>query len=97
MAGVKLSLPIYGENDEVLKTYETTHIRWRMFTEAARLNEELQSMSEAEQLEVVSDFIRSLFVGLTVEELDLADVNDVFNTFQMVVKMAGKLNTGKNA
>lgn len=97
MAGVKLSLPIYGENDEILKTYETTHIRWRMFTEAARLNEELQSMSDAEQLEVVGDFIKSLFVGLTDEELGIADAEDIFNTFKMVVKMAGKLNTRKNA
>ena len=95
MAGVKLSLNIYGENDEILNTYETEHIRWRMFTEAVKLNEQLEDMSELEQMETVGSFILSLFVGMTLEELELADISDVFNTFNMVVKMAGKV-TGKN-
>lgn len=97
MAAVKLSLNIYGENDEIIKTYETEHIRWRMFTEAVRLDEEMKDASAAEQMETVGDFVLSLFVGMTREELELADIQDVFNVFNMVVKLANKINPQKNA
>lgn len=97
MAAIKLSLNIYGENDEILKVYETEHIRWRMFTEALRLDEEMKDASTAEQMEAVGDFVLSLFVGMSREELELADIQDVFNVFNMVVKLAGKISAGKNA
>lgn len=97
MAAVKLSLNIYGENDEILKTYETEHIRWRMFTEALRIDDELQDAGTAEQMETIGDFVLSLFVGMTREELELCDIQDVFNVFGMVVKLANKISTGKNA
>lgn len=94
---VNLSLNIYGENDEILKTYETRHLRWQMLTEAARLQDEIDGMDTAEQLEVVSNFILSVFVGMTREELALADMNDVLNTFNMIVKQAGSIKAAKNA
>lgn len=92
------TLNIYGENDAVIKTYETSHLRWRLFTEAVKTNEEIKDADPAEQLEVVGDFMRSVFVGLTAEEMELADANDILNNFQMIVKQAKKIGggTGKN-
>ena len=96
MAAVKLSLNIYGENDEILKTYETEHIRWRMFTEAVKIDDEMKDASTAEQMDAVGNFVLSLFVGMTRDELELADITDVFNVFNMVVKLANKINPSKN-
>ena len=93
----QLTLNIYGENDEILKTYETNHVRWRLLTEAVKLDEEIKECSTAEQIEAVGDFVLSLFVGMTKEELELADIDDVFNVFKIVTKMANKIGSPKNA
>lgn len=93
----KISLNIYGENDEILKTYETEHIRWRLLTEAVKLDSELKSADTEEQLQAVGNFMQAVFVGMTEEELALADVGDIFNNFALIVKMANKINAPKNA
>ena len=41
----EVSLNIYGENDEIVKTYETRHIRWRTFSEVVKLQEKLVKLS----------------------------------------------------
>lgn len=90
----KLTLNIYGENDEIIKTYETSHIRWRLFTDAIKLNDAIKNKSEVEQLAEIGEFIKRIFIGLTNEELELADVGDVFNTFHMVINMANNIKGG---
>lgn len=94
-----LTLNIYGENDEIIKTYETAHIRWRLFTEAVKLNDEIGEKTLGEQMDAIGDFLQSVFVGLTREELELADINDVFNNFKMIINLANKIDggNGKNA
>ena len=54
-----LSLNIYGENDEIIKTYETEHLRWKIFTDAVKLNEKISGKEPFEQLAAVGDFIKS--------------------------------------
>lgn len=93
----KISLNIYGENDEILKTYETEHIRWRVLTEALKLEDEIKDENAAEQIAAISDFMLTVFYGMTQEELELADVGDVINSFSMIVKMANKIAAPKNA
>lgn len=90
----ELTLNIYGENDEILKTYRTSHIRWRIFTDAIKLNEEIKEASEEKQLEAVGGFIKSVFPGLTDEELELADAFDIFNNFKIIVNKANALKGG---
>lgn len=93
------TLNIYGENDEILKTYETAHVRWKLFVEAVKINDSMKGKSDAEQMTAVSAFMKSLFIGLTDEELENADAFDIFNLFAMVVNKAKALNVGngKNA
>lgn len=84
-------LNIYGTDDEIIKTYRTAHIRWGIFTDAIKLHEEISSKSVEEQLAAVSSFMKNIFVGLTDEELQLADAFDVFNTFRMIVNKANSI------
>lgn len=95
----KFELSIYGENDEVLKKYETDHVRWGVFLQAVKLQEEIKGKAADEQFSAINQFIKSIFVGLTDEELEKADGLDVVNTFNQLLSAVGKINGGnsKNA
>ena len=90
-----LTLNIYGENDEIIKTYETQHIRWKLFIDAVELNDTIKGQSPKEQLAAVGTFIKSIFSGLTDAEIELADARDIFNVFKMVVGMAQSIKGGE--
>ena len=90
----EFELNIYGEDDEIIKTYRTAHVRWGIFAEAIKLKEEIAGKDSAEQLEAVSGFMKKIFLGLTDEHMQLADVFDVFNTFNMIVNKANSINGG---
>ena len=94
----EISLNIYGADDEIIKTYSTQRIRWRLFIDAVKLGEDIESKSTVEQIESIGEFMKSIFIGLTDEDLVLADAGDVFNAFQMIVKKAKniKAGSGKN-
>ena len=87
-------LNIYGDNDEIIKTYSTAHIRWGIFADAIKLKEEIANKDTTEQLEAVSNFMKKIFLGLTDEHMQLADVFDVFNTFNMIVNKANSIKGG---
>lgn len=90
------TLNIYGENDEIIKTYETDHIRWGVFLNAIKLNDEIKNKSISKQFETVNDFIKSIFKGLTDEELEQADGRDVMNTFKQLLSSANGIESPKN-
>lgn len=92
---MEFELNIYGTDDEIIKTYRTAHVRWGIFTDAIKLHEEIGNKSAEEQLAAVSAFMKNIFVGLTDEELQLADAFDVFNTFRMIVNKANSIKGGK--
>lgn len=94
----KFELNIYGENDEILKTYSTDVIRWKLFMEAVALQEKIKNEDVSVQIESVSAFIKAVFVGLTDAELENADAFDIMNTFRQIVVKANAINpNGKNA
>ena len=95
----QFELNIYGENDEVLKTFATDRVRWGVYLEAVKLNEEISDMSAAEQFDVINAFISKIFPNLTDAELEMADAGDVMNTFRQLVRKANKIagGNGKNA
>lgn len=95
----KFELSIYGENDEVLKKYETDHVRWGVLLKAVQLQEKIKDKGADEQFAAINKFIKSIFVGLTDEELEKADGMDVVNTFQQLMSAVGKIKGGnsKNA
>lgn len=95
----KYELSIYGENDEVVKKYETNVCPWGIFIEAAELQEKIKDKPMKEQMEAVEYIIKSVFCNLTSDELKRADTGDVMNTFLQVVSggQSIKGNHQKNA
>ena len=95
----QFELSIYGEGDEVLKKYATDKVRWGVYLEAAKLNEEMKDMEAAEQFAVINTFMSKIFPALTDDELELADADDVMNTFKQLIRKANKIAGGnsKNA
>lgn len=95
----KFELNIYGDNDEVLKKYATDHLRYGVLMQALELQEGMEGMTMAEQLETANALVKKVFCGLTDEELACADAGDVLATFAQVTKHAekiGKTPSGKN-
>lgn len=93
----KYELTIYGENDEVVNKHETDHVRWGVFLNAIKLQEKIKDKSAAEQLKAINEFIKSIFIGLTDEELEQADGMDVMNTFKQIISAANGIESSKNA
>lgn len=91
---MKFELSIYGENDEVIKKFETDHVRWGVLLKAVKLQETLKDKTEIEQLQVVSEFVKSIFVGLTDEDVEKADAGDIFNTFKQLINSVKAINSG---
>lgn len=93
----KFELNIYGKNDEVIKKYETDYIRWSVFLNAIKLQEKIKGKSAGEQFDAVNDFIKSVFLGITDDELENADGFDVMNIFKQIISMAKGIENSKNA
>lgn len=91
---MRFELSIYGENDEVLKKYETDHVRWGVLLKAVNLQEKMKDKTPIERIGMVGQFVKSIFVGLTDEELEKADTNDVMNTFKQLLSSVGTINSG---
>ena len=95
----KYELPIYGDNDEIVKMHETNICPWAVYIQAADMQEELQGKPAREQMQAVGDILKAVFVNLTDDELLRADGMDVMNTFQQIVNGGQKIKGGetKNA
>lgn len=95
----KYELPIYGENDEVIKMHQTNICPWAVYIQAAEMQEELQEKSARDQMQAVGEILKAIFVSLTDEELLHADGMDVMNTFKQIVTGGQKIKGGneKNA
>ena len=91
----RFELTIYGENDEVLKKYETDHVRWGVLLNAVKLQEEIKGKDAGAQFVAINEFAKSIFVGITDEELEKADGMDVINTFNQLISSVGKINGDK--
>ena len=88
----KFELNIYGENDEILKRYKTDHIRYGVLIEALEIDEKTKNKTPAEQFKASSALIKRVFHGLTDEELMLADMGDVLNTYAQIREQANDIN-----
>jgi hypothetical protein len=93
----KFELPIYGENDELIKTYGTDHVRWKLFIRAAEIqeNQKLNGDDVADKIIQVSDLLKNVFCGITDKELENADVVDIFNTFEQITNIGNSIKGGK--
>lgn len=93
----KFELNIYGENDEIIKKYETDHIRYGVLMQALELEEKLNKKSQLEQIKAANIIVKKVFHGLTDDELMLADVGDVLNTFAQVQQQANAIGGSNGA
>ena len=91
----QFELNIYGNEDEIIKRFETDRVRWGVFMEAFRVNEQLEKMSPAKQFATVNNFVKKIFPDLTDADLENADFDDVMNTFQQLLNKVGTI--GENS
>lgn len=81
----QFELNIYGNNDEIIKTYATDKVRWGVFMQALELADGLSEKSAAEQMKLINAFIKKIFPDLTDEEIECADSDDILNTFKQLL------------
>lgn len=93
----KFELNIYGNDDEIIKTFATDKVRWGVFMQALELQDGLAEKSAVEQFELINAFIKKIFPELTDTDLEYADSDDVMNVFKQLVALANGVNTPKNA
>lgn len=89
-------LNIYGNNDEILKKFETNKVRWGVYMQAVELEEQFEQdeMDVAEQFAVINQFVKKIFPELTDADLENADGDDVLNTFKQLLNKANKIKGG---
>lgn len=92
-----IELPIYNDENEIVKTYSTNRVRWGVIVKAVELEEKTENASETESVKLISDLMYSIFPSMTADDLAQADYNDMFNVFRMIVNMTGHIQkkTGK--
>lgn len=89
-------LNIYGNNDEILKKFETNKVRWGVYMQAVELQEQFEDeeMTPAEEFSVINQFVKKIFPELTDADLENADGDDVINTFRQLLNKANKIKGG---
>ena len=94
----QFELNIYGENDEVVKRFETDRVRWGIFVQALELEESLKGANARDMITAINEFVKKIFPSLTDADLNDADVDDVMYTFKQLLAKAKKIGVNsKNA
>lgn len=94
----QFELNIYGNNDEIIKSFATDKVRWGVFMQALELQDGLTEKSYAEQFKLINEFIKKIFPDLTDADLENADGDDVINTFKQLINKANAIGgKSKNA
>lgn len=93
-----IELPIYNDDNEIVKTFSTNRVRWGVFVKAIETEERISGdeTNAADAVKLISDLILSVFPSMTADELALADYNDMKNVFAMIVNMSGHIQSEKN-
>lgn len=89
----QFELTIYGNNDEILKTYKTDRVRWGVYLQALELQDKMKDKSGAEQFRLINAFLKKIFPDLTDEDLELADGDDVMNTFKQLIAKSNAIGS----
>lgn len=92
-------LNIYGADDEIIKRFETDHVRFGVYLQATKFAEEIENANAVEKFKSIGTFVKKIFPDLTDDDLENADFNDVLNTFSQIVKKANGITSDdpKNA
>lgn len=87
----QFELNIYDENDEVVKRFETERVRWGIFMQALELEESLKGANTRDMIAAINQFVKKIFPAITDTDIENADVDDVLNTFQQLLRKASKI------
>ena len=92
MAHVEINT--YGDNDEILKTFSTNHIKWGLICRAVEIQEQMNDgeLKGTEQIKVVNDFVLSVFPEMKQSDIEAADIGDIFNVFKIIGNMSNDIN-----
>lgn len=90
-----VELNIYGDNDEIIKTFSTNRVRWGLIVKAVELEEKLEDEKTTfrDQVNMLNDFVMSVFSDMSQNDVLMADFNDIKNVFKMISNMAGNIDT----
>lgn len=91
----RFELNIYGADDEIIKRYETEHIRYGVLLKALEIAEKVSGMNNADFIKAAQSIVKSVFIGITDDEIEKADVQDVLSTFRQVTNMSSGVNGSK--
>ena len=82
-------LNILGENDKVVKTYETSVIKYGLIEDLCILTKDgFDDKNVFEQIKMIKPLIKSMFVGVTDEELRNTDFIEILKVFKEIRKAA---------
>lgn len=93
---MKYELNIYGENDAIIKKYETDIARYGVFEEAIKFAELAEGKSAGEinllAFKLAGPFCKNLFPGLTDEDMRNAVLSDMINLIYQVCNLAAPIS-----
>lgn len=82
-------LNILGEKDKVVKTYETSVIKYGLIEDLCILTQDgFDDKNVFEQIKMIKPLIKSMFVGVTDEELRNVDFIEVLQVFKKIREAA---------
>lgn len=93
----QFELNIYNDENEIVKKYETDIVKWGVLLKALDFAESTEKKTARQQIEGANEFVKMIFKGLTDEELNNADVEDVLNTFKQLINKAKAIHGGGNS
>ena len=95
MAGSVLTLNLYGEDNELIRTCTRAFVPWKMLKKAVRLHKQIGKKSidefEEEDMDALTSYIMEVFSGqdLSIEILDeQSDVSEMMNVVKSVMSRA---------
>lgn len=91
----RFELPIYGPDDEMVRKYETDHVRWGTLIEVVGLAEKTKGLTGDEQIAAFGSIMKLIFPDLTDEDLANADCLDIVSTFTQVANVIGGIKAGE--
>lgn len=93
----RYTLNLYGDNDKIIKTFETDHIRYGVLMKALELNDKTDKLTNAELMKGANEIVKAVFTGMTDDDLMLADMEDVINTYKRVANTANNVQGGSSS
>lgn len=84
-------LNVYGANDEIIKSYATSKLKYGLIEDFVCLAKDLDNKPQLEQFQLMKPIIKNLFMGITDEELRNVDVIEVV---QVITSLFNEVSEG---